>query len=67
MPPISVQLTQPFVPTAAVSGHAFEHLQMFRTHVSRNLCLEILEHARFIPQPSCYGGDVLPCISYVFL
>ena len=23
---------------------------MFRTHVSRNLCLEILEHARFIPQ-----------------
>ena len=29
---------------------SFEHLQMFRTHVSRNLCLEILEHARFIPQ-----------------
>ena len=29
-----------------------EHLQMFRTHVSRNLCLEILEHAHFIPQLS---------------
>ena len=33
---------------------AFEHLQMFRTHVSRNLCLEILEHARFIPQLTVY-------------
>ena len=29
-----------------------EHLQMLRTHVSRNLCLKILEHARFIPQPT---------------
>ena len=41
-----------------------EHLQMFRTHVSRNLCLEILEHARFIPQPTsycllCFGWNIL--------
>ena len=44
-----------------VRGEAFlhgiqhsENLQMFRTHVSRNLCLEILEHARFIPQPNLH-------------
>ena len=35
-----------------------EHLQMFRTHVSRNLCLEILEHARFIPQLTSQNADM---------